>query len=401
MNTSLKRNLSLPIVTLYGIGTIIGAGIYVLIGKIALIAGIFLPFALLLSAVIAGFTALSYAELSSHFPQSSGAAVYLQKIWCCSPLSAIVGYLVALTSIVSAATILHGFSGYLNVFFQINTNLVVVLGLLALGIIAIIGIDLSAKIIALITLIELSGLFIVIAAGLQIAPIVQPAQLLQIPTIPQLSSIVMGAFVAFYAFIGFEDMVNIIEETKNPRSTLAKAIILAITICTLFYLIIAYVVVTRVPIDQIGSTAAPFTYIVKSASLSENMITIISLIAVVNGALVQIIVSARILYGMSNLQLAPKFLGIVNNTTRTPIYATLIILATILIFALCFPLLTLAQITSFLILLVFSLVNFALVSFKLSDNYKSPNKIPVLVPIVGGVLPLILLVYKIISDLIS
>jgi len=119
MDQTLKRSIGLPMLTLYGLGTILGAGIYVLVGKVAVTAGLYAPIAFLIAASLAALSGYSYAALSSRFPQSAGEAVYIQQAFGIKWLSTLVGWMVILTGIVSAATISKGFVGYLQVFVPI------------------------------------------------------------------------------------------------------------------------------------------------------------------------------------------------------------------------------------------------------------------------------------------
>ena len=239
MQADLKRSLSLPLVTFYGIGTILGAGIYVLVGKVAGFAGMFTPFAFLLALALAGFSAFSYAELSARFPKSAGEAVYVQEGLGWRHLSIIVGVSITFAGTISVATLLHGFVGYMQVYFGVSAEVVIIsLGLL-IGLIVAWGITESVWIATLMTLVEMGGLVLIIWVARDSfgdLPVRLPEM------IPPLEGaawggIVMGSFIAFYAFLGFEDIVNVAEEVRDPRRNLTRAIILALVITTLFYLI--------------------------------------------------------------------------------------------------------------------------------------------------------------------
>jgi len=166
----LKRSLSLPLLTIYGLGTILGAGIYVLVGKVATQAGPYVPVAFLIAALLALCTALSYAELATRFPKSGGAAVYVQAGFQRPCLSVFVGFPLILTGMVSTATLVNGFVGYLRVFADTPVWLVITLLVLGMGALAAWGIAESVAVAALITVIELGGLiFILVVTGKHLA----------------------------------------------------------------------------------------------------------------------------------------------------------------------------------------------------------------------------------------
>ncbi|MCK4587806.1 MAG: amino acid permease, partial [Gammaproteobacteria bacterium] len=297
---TLKRSLSLPLITFYGLGTIIGAGIYVLIGVVASKAGMFSPLAFLLAAFIAGFTAFSYAELSSRLPRSAGEAVYIQEAFGKRWLSTIIGWSVVAIGLVSAATIANGFVGYLKIFIEIPDWLSITCLVISLGLIAAIGISQSVWIATIITLIEIGGLvYVLVVAGDNFSQI--PARLPElIPSfeISAWNGIFVGAFLAFYAFIGFEDMVNVAEEVKDAPRTLPKAIIIALVVSTFLYLAIALIAVLALPVNELATSSAPLALIVENSVVSNGnnptlFISAISLIAVINGALIQIIMASR------------------------------------------------------------------------------------------------------------
>ena len=365
---SLKRTLSLSLITYYGLGTILGAGIYVLVGKVAGSAGVFAPVAFLVAGVIALFTAFSYAELSARYPLCAGEAVYVQEGLGMRPLSILVGGLIVLTGIVSCATLVSGFVGYLDVFIPLPHWLAVTGLVFGLWALASWGIAQSVRAAMVITFIEVGGLLLIIG--------VSGGSLLTLPErLPELvppleldvwHGILLGAFLAFYAFIGFEDMVNVAEEVKDPRHNLPRAILLALGVATLLYLLVALAAVLTLSSEELAQTAAPLARMYTQATgKAPVLISLISLFAVTNGALIQIIMGSRVLYGMSRQGWLPSALGYVSPKTRTPLIATAAIALVVQGLALGVPLVALAKATSFIILIVFALVNLALVRVKL------------------------------------
>jgi APA family basic amino acid/polyamine antiporter len=398
---ALKRSIGQPLLTFYGLGTILGAGIYVLVGEIAAAAGTAAPSAFLLAAVIAAFTALSYAELSSRLPKSAGEAAYVDAAFRRPALSQVVGWAVVIVGVVSAATMCRGVIGYLSVFVETSTSLVLIMLILALGALAVWGITESLIAAALITVVEVAGLVFVIAiAADSLGNLPREwRSLLPEVTLTSLSGVMAGAFLAFYAFIGFEDIVNVAEEVKSPTRTLPAAIVWSLVIATTLYIIVTAAAVLSVPIDRLAGSDAPLAVVIESAGYSPLIIAAISLLAITNGALVQIVMASRVLYGLADQGLAWRVLARVDSRTRTPVVGTLLITVTILILALFFDLGELARLTSAIALLIFAMVNTALLKLKfrkLSDNV---FEVPITVPIAGLLLSAGMLLYQALDSL--
>jgi len=388
----LNRVISLPLLVFYGVGTILGAGIYSLTGKIAGISGIYAPVSFLISAFIAAFVAFTYAELSSRYPKSAGEAVYVDQAFAKSWLTALVGWGVVFTGIISAGVMAHGFYGYLNEFISIPITLSIFCYVVLITIIAILGISLSVNIVAFVTLVEISGIALILYVS-------QDSLLTLIDRwrefIPPVrwdvwQGIIFGAFIAFYAFIGFEDMVNVAEEVIEPEKTLPVSIIIALIITTFIYVLVSFASVLSLPIDQLAEHDAPFALIIKEHSqIPVSVISLISLIAILNGALVQIVMGSRVLYGMAKRGVAPRYFKHIHPGTRTPIIATLFFSFLLLIFAMWLPIIMLAKITSFIILAIFTLVNLSLLVIKFSHEMRENQSyliVPVWVPMIGFVL---------------
>ncbi len=212
----LKRSLSTPLLTLFGLGNILGAGIYVLVGEVAGAAGIHAPLAFIFAMVIAALTASSYMELSSRFPKSAGSAVYAFQALKSRWLSLFVGLSMILAGITSAAALSQGFAGYLNAIVNVPSLPASIAILVFLTIIATMGIGESAKLAAAFTIIEAAGLIAIIWLGRSSLGNTTVGEILSIQPHIGLGGILAGAFLAFYAFIGFEDMVNVAEEVKKP-----------------------------------------------------------------------------------------------------------------------------------------------------------------------------------------
>jgi len=361
----LKRTLGLPLLTLYGLGTVLGAGIYVLIGEVVGRTGGYAPLSFLIAALLSALTAFSFAELGGRFPKSAGEAVYVLEGFGRRELSLFVGLLVATGGIVSSAAIAQGFAGYLHTFVIVPGVLAVAILILALTGLAIWGIAESVTVAALLTLIEAGALLVIIGFGLPGA-IVSEAP----PAMPLNGSItglavLSGAVLAFYAFIGFEDMVNVAEEVVDAPRTIGRAIALVVVLTTLIYVGVAFVAVRTVAPAELAASGAPLALLFERlTTMPPQAMSLVAMLAVINGALIQIIMAARVLYGLARQNALPQMFGEIDPRTRTPIKGTILVGALVLIAALALPLVTLAEITSAMILVVFTVVNLALIAVK-------------------------------------
>lgn len=224
----LQRSLNLFQVVFYGTGTILGAGIYALIGKVAGASGVLAPLSFLVSAILAGFTAYSFSILVRRYPHSAGGAEYIYHGFKSSKLSNIAGWLIALTGIISAATLSSGFVGYFQNLFDVNAA-VIVLGMMGvMTFVSIIGINQSAWLIVLITLVELIGLLLICSAGFD--SLVQKdflqQEILSELSLDNFTPVLSGAFIAFYAFIGFED-IGISQRKRSRHKKIFRALLLS------------------------------------------------------------------------------------------------------------------------------------------------------------------------------
>jgi len=403
LQPSLKRSLSLPLVTFYGLGNILGAGIYVLIGKVVAHAGVFAPVSFMVAFLLACLTAFSYAELVARFPLSAGEAVYVQEGIGHAAVAALVGLLIVFAGIVSAATMLRGFAGYLQVFAPVPEALVTVVLVLLLGGLAAWGISQSVAVAALITVIEIAGLLLIVGVAAPAMPLVLPEAADFSPLIEPgvWQGILVGGFLAFYAFIGFEDMVNVAEEVRQPRRNLPRAILGALAVAALLYFMVALVAVRSVPGEALAESEAPLAFVYQSVTGREPVIiTIISMFAVINGALIQIIMASRVCYGMGCKGWLPQLFARVHDVTRTPLIATLTVALLVLAMALWLPLESLAKATSYSLLLVFSLINLSL--WRLQGRGVQPAgiiRVPRWVPACGGAASAAFLLVQLLFDL--
>ncbi len=395
LQPALRRSLGLGLITLYGLGNILGAGIYVLVGKVVGTAGVHAPLAFVIAAMVAALSAFTYGELAARYPVSAGEAVYVDAAFGVVAISLSVGLLIALAGMVSAATLARGFVGYLHIFIQAPGYLIIVMLVLSLGAVAAWGIGESARIAALITLIEIGGLLLIVyVARESFAELPAQASIIFIPSSTiAWEGAMLGAFLAFYAFIGFEDMVNVAEEVEHPERNLPLGILVALVISTMLYFVVVLAAQLSVSAEALGQSEAPLALVYTTVTGgSPVVISAIGLFAVVNGALIQLIMATRVLYGMSTRGWLPAIFSRVNPVTRTPIIATAVVSVIILVLALWVPLVGLAGATSALILIIFVMVSIALIRLKVRQpNPAGIKTIPMWVPAIGAISSALLL----------
>lgn len=346
---------------LYGLGNILGAGIYVLVGEVAAEAGNGMIWSFIIAGIVAGFTALSYSAMAKQYPVSAGAAVYTQRSFGRKNLSLFIGLVLAFSGVVSAGVLLNGFANYFSELLDIPKFIYICAALAAIAAVTIKGIRESARLAVIITVLEAGGLLLVAGAsmlspgfGENVAEVAKGS--LDASPLP----ILLGSFLAFYAFIGFEDMVNVAEEVREPRTSVKKGMLGALAIASVFYVLIAITSLAVVPADHLGQADAPLSLVFEVSTGSDfPIITLIGLFAIINGVLAQIIMSSRVLYGLARENMISGWFGQINPKTKTPIRASLVVAVLILIGALSLPLVTLASLTSFALLAIFSIVHIA------------------------------------------
>jgi len=381
----LKPTLSLFQITFLGVGTMVGAGIYVLVGKVAGISGGLSLWAFLAATLIVSFSAYSHGYLAKLFPSSAGAAEYVTQAFASRYLTTTVGLGVLLTGIVSSAALINGFHGYLNELIVLPKWLVVSVLALVLFLISSQPVKTSVNFAVAITTLELLGLLLVVLFAQSGDFEVQ--YLPQTWSMNEVHLIMAGAFVAFYAYVGFEDMVNLSEEVEKPETTMLPAVMLALLITSGLYMLVVWVALNALPINQLADSDAPFSMILAHEPWLAKIISLIGLIAIINGALVQILMGARMLFGLSRDGLLPKMLTKLS-TKQIPINATLLVAILVWLFALWLPLLTLAKLTSGIILMVFTLVNASAVIV----GYRKQHYGTVVIAMIGTALSLLFVV---------
>lgn len=394
---SLLRTISLPQLVLYGLGTTVGAGIYALTGEVARVAGYGAPLSFLVASMLAGFTALSFAELSGRFPRAAGAALYVQQGWGGVRLSRVAGLLMALAGLVSAAALVNAFVVQLQAFVAVPRVAGVVLVCVAVAGVAAWGMRTSVWVATLITLVEVGGLLMVVWAshtGWSDATRID-VFLQGLSSSVSLSGVFLGAVLAFYAFIGFEDMVDVTEEVRSPRRVMPWAIVLTLLLVTMLYVMIMVAAVLAAPPALLAEQSAPLVFLYQHYRGGEGLVlAVIGLFAIINGALIQTIMASRVLYGLASRNQLPGWLARVSSRTHTPLVATLVAGIVLLVLALGGRLAPLAELTSLLVLAVFALVNASLWRIKQREPLTQGFRVPSFVPVLGAMTCVVFLLFR-------
>ena len=352
--------------------------------------------------------ALTYAELGGRFPRSAGESFFTQQAFGRPGLSLVVGWVVLCSGIVSLATVSVAFSGYMSGLVPSLPSSATVVGiLLLLAAINFRGMRESSSTNIIATMVELSGLLIVIVAGALFLGEDDGASVTQTFDASRdihWTGIARGAALGFFAFIGFEDMVNVAEEVKDPGRNMPRAILTALCVTGMVYLLVVIIATSVVPPGTLAKSDAPLLTVVQTSTrlVPDRIFTVIALFAVANTGLLNFIMGSRLIYGMSRQGLLPSALGQVHPTRRTPHLAILTVLVVALALALSGTLSYLAGTTSLLLLLVFFTVNVSLFAIKRRDRSPIDTfRAPVAIPVVGAATCLALMPFVPLASLLT
>ena len=375
--SELKRHMGLFQLTMYGTGLILGAGIYVLIGEAAGFAGDSVWIAFVLGSIVALFAGFSYAELSSIFPKAAAEYVFIKNAFKNNFFAFLIGWLTAVTSIITAATVALGFGGYFAEFVNIPIIISAIGLLVILSIVNFVGIRESAWTNTIFTIIEASGLILIIIIGFTFAN-PEPVNYYESPS--GFSGIVIAFVLIFFAFIGFEDMANIAEEVKKPKKTLPKAIILSVVIAGILYVLVSLAVVRVVNWEELANSSAPIALVAERGLGAEAHILLssIALFAITNTVLITLVAGSRIFYGMAKEKVFPAIIGKIHLKTKTPWVAVIVILITSMAFTLIGDIVIVANITVFAIVITFAAVNLAVIVLRYTEpDIERKFKVPI------------------------
>jgi len=375
--TSLSRHIGLFHLTMYGVGLILGAGIYVLIGEAAGFAGNALWISFILGGIVAAFAGLSYSELTALFPRAAAEYVFVKEGFRSDFIGFIVGWLTILTSIIVAATVALGFGGYMEEL----TNIPILISALAiLGILSFvnfIGIKESAWANTIFAIITITGLGIIIVIGFS-SPMETEIDYFENPL--GFSGIILAFVLVFFAFIGFEDMANVAEEVKKPRKTIPRAIMLSVLITTIIYIFVSFASIRIVGWEQLAESSAPLAFVAEQRLGNQGhfVLSIIALFATASTILITLVAGARIFYGMARDGSLPSKLALIHHKTKTPWLAVILIFATAIGFSFIGDIVIVANIVVFAVVVTFAMINLSVILLRYTKpDLERPYRVPV------------------------
>jgi basic amino acid/polyamine antiporter, APA family len=400
----LRRVMGPGLLLLFVVGDILGTGVYALIGDVAAEVGgaAWLPF--LVAFLIATVTAFSYLELVTKYPQAAGAALYAHKAFGVQFVTFLVAFVVMCSGITSASTASRFFAANFNTAFDLDWGKVgtVIVALLFMAMLATVnlrGVGESVKLNVALTIIEITGLLMVILVGLWAftgSADVDFSRVVAFETAADKNAflaVTTATSLAFFAMVGFEDSVNMAEETKDPVRVFPKVLLSGLTIAGVVYVIVSIVAVALVPIGTLEASDTPLVEVVKAGAPGlpiEDILPFISMFAVSNTALINMLMASRLIYGMARQHVLPPILGAVHPTRHTPWVA--IVFTTLIAFGLIFyvtafansdAIAVLGGTTSLLLLAVFAVVNVAVLVLRrdvreAGGQFRTPTALPVI-----------------------
>ncbi|MEQ8922018.1 MAG: APC family permease [Roseovarius sp.] len=391
-DTKLKRAIGPGLLLLFIVGDVLGTGIYALTGKVAEEVGgmVWVPF--LVAFAVATLTACSYLELVTKYPKAAGAALYTQKAFGIHFVTFLVAFAVMSSGLTSSATAARAFAENFSTgfAFEFGPVAVTIIGLAFIGAIALInlrGVSESVLLNAVFTCIELTGLIIIIGIGVMVfgegeADIGKAFEFESSDGI--FWPVIAGTTLAFFAMVGFEDSVNMAEETKRPARTFPKVLFAGLAIAALLYLIVSIVAISIVPVEDLAEGDTPLLKVVETGApaFPPWVFGLITMIAVGNSALINLLMASRLVYGMSEEGVLPRVLGRINRARKTPVTAILftsLLAAGLVTFVGAVP--ELGGTTALLLLAVFTVVNVAVLVLRRDkvehEHFKSPTAVSV------------------------
>jgi basic amino acid/polyamine antiporter, APA family len=402
--TPLRPAITRQMLTVFVIGDVLGAGIYALVGEVAGKVGGAIWTSFLAAGILAGFTATAYAELVTKYPQAAGAALYTQKAFKRPFFTFLVAFAVMCSGVASAATLATAFGGdYLSEFVTLPKLLVGAVFIAVLALINFRGIRESVTLNLGLTSVELTGLVLVTVIGLAFlldggGDAGRALEFTAGEAVPL--AILSGASLAFFALIGFEDSVNVAEETRDPSRVFPRALFVGLGIALTVYVVVTLIAGMAVPVDTLSASDGPLLEVVQLGPLAMNtkVFSAIALFALTNGALINMIMASRLIYGMAAQGIVPRELGRVHKARRTPWVAIVFVaLLTVALVAIG-DLESLADTTVLLLLMVFVCVNAAVLLLRRDPVEHAHWRAPTALPVLGAVACLGLIVQKAIED---
>lgn len=364
----LKKSLNVVSLSVFGIGIIIGAGVYTVLGAAAGVAGDSLWLSFLIAALAAILTAFSYCELASMYPMAGAEYIYMKRAFPKLKLpSFLLGFVLFLAGAAAAATVSHAFSGYLQIFFDLPLSLVSYGLLIIVTVINLMGINASSKTNLIFTAIEVLGLLAVIWFGLFHKPEREMNFVLSTKTFT-VSSLV------FFVYLGFENIVNLAEDTQEAKNNVPRAIIWSLMITTILYVAVTIAALKLVSPEILSVSKSPLADAIKNvAPRWVNILSVIALFSTANTALIGLLSISRMIYGIAQEGDLPKILTKTTGKSRTPVYSILAASLCAAVFLLLGELEILAKVSSFAALCGFLVVNALLIGIRYKKSTENTS----------------------------
>jgi APA family basic amino acid/polyamine antiporter len=371
--TTLRRSLGLFETTLGGIGIILGAGIYVLVGEVAGQAGDALWMSFLIAAGAAIVVGLSYAELASTYPRAGADYEYTRQAM--GPRAAfVVGWLIVIGNLVAAAAVALGFGSYLKTFIGVGATPIAVGALVVATLIAFYGIRESVWTSMVLTLVEAGGLVFIIAIGV---PHLGDVDLLE--SNAGATGIFGGASLVMFAFIGFEQIATLSEETRDAPRVIPRALLLAVAVTATLYLLVALAAVSVLGWEALSDSDAPLASVASEVlgGRAEDFIAVVALFSTANTVLLLLVAASRLIYSMADTGSLPRFLAWVHPGVHTPARAIVLSLVVSVGFALSGDIGLVAGATNFAVFVGFAAVNLSLIVLRFRQpEVERPFRVP-------------------------
>ncbi len=393
----LKRAISPRLLLFFIVGDILGGGIYALVGEVAGETGGAIWAAFLLALLMAAFTAGSYAELVGKYPRAGGAGLYVHRAFGHPFLSFLVAFAVVVSGITSASALSRAFGGdYLSVFLDVPVVLTAIALLALISAVNLRGIEESVKLNVGFTIVEVGGLvlIVIVAAAALAAGDAEPSRAFEFKEgSTVIGASLAGAALAFYALIGFEDSVNVAEETQDPPRAYPKALFGGLAIAGVLYLLVTIGASMVVPTGDLVGSSGPLLEVVKQGPLDipEKLFSAIGLLALSNGALINMIMASRLLYGMAQEGVMPRPFAAVLPVRRTPWFAIAFTSSIAAVLVATGDLGSLADTTVALLTVVFAVVNVSVLVLRREPVEHEHFVVPSVIPVIGVVVSLALL----------
>ena len=396
--TKLARRVGPVMLLLFIVGDMLGGGIYTLVGEVGGEVGGAIWAAFAAAFILAALTACAYAELVSKYPRAAGAALYTNKAFHRPFFTFMVAFAVMASGITSASTLARGFAGdALSVFVDIRVIPVAIAFLIVVALINMRGIAESVRVNAALTLVEVGGLILIVVIGfaaLGDAGTDFGRNLEFKEGVTPFFAILSGAGLAFYALIGFEDSVNIAEEVREPSRNYPKILFGGLAIAGTLYLLVTLVASAVIPTTELAGSSAPLVLVGETGplGLDPKVFAAITLFALANGALINMIMASRLVYGMAEEGIVPGIFGRVLSGRRTPITAIVFTTFLGLILVSTGDLADLADTTVLLLLCAFTIVNIAVLVLRRDGVGHEHFRAPTFAPILGAIVCVVLIV---------